>query len=482
GIYVVSGATPAIDASVAANTINGGAPTTAESVGILISGAGSNPVISGNSINGGGGGTASFGINVQSDADPTIQNNTSISGGTGGTTYGIYATGAGTNPTIGGAGNGNTLITGGAATAGSSFAINVLAGASPTITANAEINGGTSSTGNTEAIHIDNSTVSITGNLLNGGATSVAGNDAIGINAVGTSGGSIERNRIFAGTALAGGNSTIAINLPGSGTFSVNNNLVSGGQGTNGSSGLYLAGSATVTVRNNTIHTGTAGTASRGVYLVSNNSVTVQNNLIVCTGAAATNIIGFEEAGGATEPSVFRNNNVSDCSTALYRDNNATNITGTSDALDTGEGAGTFASYGNISIAPSFVDFDGADNTSSTSDDFAGTNWDMAAGGVPTNQAQGGLDLSGSGITTDIAGNARTNLGGGQNDGPTNSGANGFTIGAFEDETPALSAPATMYSRASGNYNDPNTWSGSACGGAQPATFASPVAATNVTI
>lgn len=207
------------------------------------------------------------------------------------------------------------------------------------------------------------------------------------------------------------------------GSTLIANNLIYGGNG-NDAQGVNPASASVVTAKiyNNTIIAGTRTAQTYATAIVASGSSTpdIQNNILyVSTG---TNKYCIGELATTADPSVIKNNNFYGCSTAFLYDEASTNKTD----ITTMEAVDSTNYKGNVNLDPTFVDLDGSDNDISTISD---NNLKLQSG-TGVNVRQGGLDLS-STFTTDFSGTTRTTTTGGS---PTNTGAAGWSMGAYEQD------------------------------------------------
>ena len=164
-------------------------------------------------------------------------------------------------------------------------------------------------------------------------------------------------------------------------------------------------------------------------------------------GSGATTDICINENGSGADPAAIRNNSLANCP-VLY-DDEGTNPRSDVNAgtVSTGEGTQTLATWGNISVVPDFVNLTGGD----TLVNISTNNWSLASA-FPA-LAQGGIDGSagGWGFTGDFASSTRTNA---TTDNPSNSGAAGWSIGAFEFTS---SSNLIAFTHASGTDSNPGS-------------------------
>lgn len=313
-------------------------------------------VIDGFSIQGGGGDHSS-GIFAETGGSPTITNNT-INGGSGTiNSYGINNNSS--SPII----TSNTVS--GGSSADTSYSIWNDNTSSPTISNNT-IDGG-SGVNNSHGIATNNSSPIITSNIIDGGS---GADNSFGI------------SNFFGASP------------------DIQNNTINGGSGATNSYGFKNMG-ATPSITGNTISGGSATTTSYGIHNTFS-SPTIDNN-IVFTGDTATDNYCIYESD-TTDPASVRNNDLYSCATALYYDENTTDITtigGVNALVDT-------TVTDNINEDPQFVDIDGADDDITTMDD---NDWHLTAS-TPTSVTTGGIDGGPGGenwgYTTDLDSVTRT--------------------------------------------------------------------------
>jgi hypothetical protein len=413
GIFNDTAANPTITN----NSINGG-------VGNITQGiynAASAPIINGNTIAAGNGASGSYGI-ATFGSTPTITNNT-INGGTGTNSYGVYNSGVATisNNNIGG-GTGST-------------AYGIYCSGNFAQTINSNTISGSSSVATTTSYGVYSGCIgNLTNNTISGGS---AVSNAYGVYTQSYTGQTIANNTIDGGSAASiygaydmlsstirnntitagtGGTNSSGIVLPSGSNSIVTNNVVHGGFGSSSSYGIAIqwpssSGMSSPTIRNNTINGG-GGTWSISI-LVYTSAPLISNNILFTSGG--TNRICYDEAIGGGYPTAFTNNLLFNCPTALYFDNNTTNITNLTTNV-TNNTTATLAAWGNISVDPLFVN-------------MATKDYHLQASS-PIDVREGGLDLTGA-IPTDKDGVARTAV---LNGSPANIGAAGMSMGAFEKD------------------------------------------------
>lgn len=275
--------------------------------------------------------------------------------------------------------------------------------------------------------------------------------DNIGLNIIDSN--AVIKNNLVnpsTGNNFASSASSKAVNISGSGMVKLINNNLIGGISTY-AYGVYLKGSTKPKIYNNTIIGNPAGGGinARGISLNDSSEPEIKNNIIHCglnddsTGTYSTYCI--RENSTSTAPSVIYNNlflftitlrnkqyiyhdRLSDCNTNNDGDNNAQSCNHEDiNAWSNGSGNIQLTDHDLV-----FVDFDGADNDVIT---HADNDWSLkTADGTICNVIYGGLDLS-TEFTTDFAGTTRSAaLPGGSPCSTSNTGAAGWSMGAYEGE------------------------------------------------
>ena len=328
-------------------------------------------------------------------SSPTVQNNTITGGTTAAKPIGVHL--LGTSATIQ-----NNNISGGTSTLTSSAMVNGILsdGASAEILNNA-IFGGTHApgftpgTGNTViGIYIfnDSTGMLITGNSIDGGVLPVANTDY--------------SHGIFLAGSVVGGPDII-------------NNKIVTATGASETNAIVVGTSGWARkIYNNTIFSGTGNIASIGILLsgpASGPIPSIQNNLITCGGSGT--VVGISEALTNANPNLQNNAIGTSCPT-MYQDA-ALGALANAAALN-GTAAGSTVT-GNVSLNPVFVDAANGDY--------------RLTGTSPAEILRGGLDLSADftalGLTAiDLQGTGRTAVLGTPT--PTNTGAAGWSMGAYE--------------------------------------------------
>jgi len=362
--------------------------------------------VDGFTIDGGNSTTQSFGIDIIAGS-PTIQNNV-IKGGQGSGRTGIRIQGG--SPVI----NNNVI---------QDCALGVfitLGTVSPSITNNKIMADTDTFTAGINATSLTGSTnILIEGNSIYGGDATGINNYAIGIwtSAATTI---IRNNRVDAGSVSNPANGvTNAIRVSG-GTATIINNLIYGGHGGKRSVGVEVY--ATANIFNNTIDGG-SGVTSSAVYNDFSPTTALINNIFMTTGG--TNRYCFYEN---TDPPVeLQNNNFFNCTSAHYYDNDGTCNAGTSCTITEIQNAVPAIAYGNETFNPMFVDIDGVSNTSTN---FADNDWHLTLA-ADAEILEGGQDLSAQ-FDEDFDGIVRTTGFGNISDLPANTGADGWSMGAYE--------------------------------------------------
>ncbi len=220
-------------------------------------------------------------------------------------------------------------------------------------------------------------------------------------------------SRIFNNIINGGsGNSTYGVSNESSST-KIYNNTIHGGDNGNISVGIRNHFSSSSTIINNTIAGGICNDNSLGI--INSSSRPIINNNIIFTYAGASTRYGIyeDEYYNSADASSLQNNNIFNCPTALYYDEDTyTNLT-TISSVNSLTDIDTVG--GNISVDPIFEDQTNKD-------------WHLTASS-PTSVTSGGLDLSSDmtfpedldGNKIDLEGNIRTG-----------DGSTGWSIGAYE--------------------------------------------------
>ncbi len=360
-----------------------------------------------------------YAVYCSQNSSPVIQYNT-ITGGSSDNSYGIRCSGS--SPLI----QYNEIL--GGENSSYSYGIYIASLSSEMIIQYNTITGGRSNTNGGYGIFIYSSPdyLTVSKNTITGGIN--CANGAGGIFEDTASGSRFSSNIICAGYTGNLGNSYGIITGSAS---DIINNVISGGDG-DISYGIRTNSSGYAQIRNNTINGGDATTTAYAVYL---NGYTgyIQNNIIFTLGG--TNRYGIYEVDSTTSsPHGLNNNNIFDCSTALYRDADGSgNLTAIADVNDWNNttGSSSYFSTGNISIDMInnsgnyyFTDWEGADNNADT---LLDNDWTLTSD-APVNIRGGALDLS-SLFTVDYSGTARTTS---IPTGMTNGDASGWSMGAYE--------------------------------------------------
>lgn len=371
------------------------------------------PTIQNNIINGGAGSVIAAGIGISQNASPVIQYNV-INGGNGiGDNRGIsmwsYC-----NPKI----EYNTIT--GATGNGNGTGIRVVTYCIPKIKYNT-IDGGSGD--GSEGVSVrNNSSVTLIGNYIYGGNTASENNTTRAIMVENNSIVKATANKIHAGR----GYDTWGLVSEVQSSLRLKNNIIFGGNATHFSCAIAIDDGGGE-IRNNTIDGGTAP----GIFVIEMSNIArpdIQNNIIFTSGASSwgTLIIEVSDNGGTQGIAVGNNCLWARNGEVLYEDYNGVQYTDITSLNDLGYVSG------NISIDPLFADIDGTDDDITTIED---NDWHLIASS-PVNIRQGGLDGSaeGWGYDTDMEEAPRTNLSQGPNGNPTNTGAAGWSMGAFEKD------------------------------------------------
>lgn len=265
------------------------------------------------------------------NASPTISNNT-----IGGSTYGIMGDG------------GSAVISGNTINAPTGIysnmssdtirnnTINATLEGIRVVTAMCLINGNTINSGNTGincalggacTVQYNIVTASVTGVLSDQGfaiiryntITCTTGNPSCGID------GNLGAPEVYGNHITAGsGTSSFGIRNQG-GDIMIYNNVITGGSGSTISFGIYTTGVCLPEIYNNTINGGVSSNISAGID-IDQSSPRISNNIIYISAGGPTQY-GIWEENVSSDPLEFRNNNIFTCTTALYRDEGAANIT-----------------------------------------------------------------------------------------------------------------------------------------------------------
>jgi hypothetical protein len=106
----------------------------------------------------------------------------------------------------------------------------------------------------------------------------------------------------------------------------ISNNAITGGTG-NGNYGVWNLSSSPPIISNSTINGGSAGVTVVGLFGTGASTPSVRNNIVFTTGGTTRYCI--QEGDTTSDPSVLQNNNLFDCPTAVYRDENTANMQNT---------------------------------------------------------------------------------------------------------------------------------------------------------
>ena len=303
--------------------------------------------------------------------------------------------------------------------------------------------------GNCQGVTVLNGSAGIYNNVIDGGD----GVQTDGVKISGTSVVTVESNTICGGDAsdwargvliysnnvnvrgnlITGGTSTGAItgiSCQDIGWVIIRNNLVFGGEYIGSSTDydadgimLHRAGAM---IYNNTVAGGLSDYNS-AVRIQSESSASIENNILFSL-ASVTGFCVGESASNGDNVTSINNNNLYDYSgnTLLYRTFDTNNY-------DTGVAVNALEyASGNRDEDPAFVDLDGPDDDITTMDD---NDWHLTSA-TPVEVRQGGLDgiVEGWGFNTDLDGISRTDFADGPDDGPSNDGAAGWSMGAYEKD------------------------------------------------
>jgi hypothetical protein len=261
-----------------------------------------------------------------------------------------------------------------------------------------------------DGIHNESSAPMIADNVIGGGT----GDTSSGVYNV-SSHSTIMNNFISGG---GGGGLSYGVYNQFTSNPTIVNNVISGGAGSY-SHGIFNEKSSSPAITNNTINGGTGKWYSIGILISDNCGPSITNNLIfaAATGTGARWCIDEVQAS-ISNPASIRNNALFDCPNALYRDEGSVTITATDQPVSTAEGTQTLAYWGNTN-----------EGSAAMFADYANGNLHLL-GTAPLNIRGGGIVVSG--IIEDKDGNARTTS---APAGMTNTGAAGWSMGAYENDT-----------------------------------------------
>ena len=246
----------------------------------------------------------------------------------------------------------------------------------------------------------------------------------------------ITGNTIVGGIALTTGTAYYSIYNQNGSSPIIRNNVLSAGNATS-STGIYTnhSGSAP-TIENNTIG-GKMNSVNTGVIrMIGGAAPAIRNNIIFAYDATSGCV---EEFDGSSNPTVFQNNNMFGCTSNVYRNGGATNLNSVctdgkpgSGACATGTNVATTTTSGNLSIdnsGPLFTSLNGTDGNIHTMSD---NDWHLTTNAINCNVRGGGLDLSTSfTLDRDLVTRTTGDPSGGCT--ATNTGANGWSLGAYEN-------------------------------------------------
>lgn len=301
-------------------------------------------------------------------------------------------------------------------------------GCSPTISNN-KIYGGSEGNGNTYGILSVSSSPVIKKNDLYGGDGDAASEFSAGVQfAKSTQPSPPVNSPILSYNRIDGGAGFDSYGIFDSETESscIYNNTIFGGTGNRNTYALYIFDSSPK-VYNNTLDGGYPATVTGSVNCIyifgfTSSSPFIDNNIMVVERLTLSIIEnGIFEFNATSTPASLKNNDFYNCRNALYRDHDGTLITNIANV-----NAFAFA-QGNVNLDPVFqlpisvsISWFQADH--------------RLTSGSPVNITQGGIDgnLSGWPFSDDLNEISRTNLTEGPNDNPTNTGAAGWSIGAYE--------------------------------------------------
>jgi hypothetical protein len=346
---------------------------------------------------------------------PCVIANCTIDGGTGGQAGAIACTGPEIEIK-------NNSIYGGKSTQEFSVAIAAFSCSSDTKIENNVIDGGEGPKGASGIGTEDCSSVFIENNTIFGGKDTNGGSgDTWGIHNAGSS-------PVIRGNMITGGTgsyySTGIVNIENS-TPIIRNNIIYGGQAQTDVAGINYIKSGGL-LQNNTISSGSANNAW-GILISANSCPLIHNNIIFTSGGTLSRgcIALLDSSRPYSYPHALLNNNLWGLGGAILLTDNrsSTNYTTVNEI-----NALPYAS-GNVSLDPLLVNANGPDGDIGTMGD---NDWHLTDSS-PSDVRQGGIDCVAAGwtdFTTDKDGNTRTNII--QEPPPSNSGAGGWSMGAYE--------------------------------------------------
>ncbi len=227
----------------------------------------------------------------------------------------------------------------------------------------------------------------------------------------------IQNNKLF---SRHGGNSCVAVQINGTTSAPLIRNNVLTAEASNYTITVYING-ASPFLQNNTIYAENGAIISYGVRIYAGSHPYIDNNIIL-TGGTGPSHMGIAETGTGTstdaDPIELKNNCISSCPQGLYFDQNlsltCTQVNATGNFGNGTTWMSTPTGTGNIVDAPVFTSQSTGDYTLLITS--------------PVNVRGGACNLS-SQYTTDGLGVTRTTT---TPIGMTNSGASGWSVGAFE--------------------------------------------------
>lgn len=304
------------------------------------------------------------------------------------------------------------------------------------------INGGSSAGASNYGIYIINGNPTISNNSVNGSSCTISG-DCYGIYVSGAS-------PVISGNSIRGGSqtsnlfATYGIYNTNTATPVITNNAVNAGtnSGTNAGAsntyGIHSTNASLPTISNNTINGGGASSGiAYGIFHSFTGTSIVTNNIIFTTSGGQR--FGIYESGVSTGALSLQNNLLFDCPTALYYDQttltNHTTEAAINNPANTTQGTAA-SSSGNLGPA-SVANFAAVFFTSASDLRLTSSSpLNVRCGGKDTSQNSCGAAGSAScgSVSKDFDSLLRTTGLSGTCTGASNTGAAGYSIGAYEKD------------------------------------------------
>ena len=343
-------------------------------------------------------GVATAALLLQNSAALTVQYNT-INGSTNTSAGSVAVASNGSEPTMD-----NNVIDAGSS---DGVAMGIYAIASEITFTNNTVTGGTSA-GGTTGLNLENVSGIIANNVISGGSASSDVAQGIRIADGTPSSILIYNNTISSGSSTGAGNN--ALKIDNTSQVTVYSNVIIGeATGPAGTSFTVMLENCSTGLYNNTIIGGTSMVENIAVQMLEGATPTIENNIIY-TATPGTVSKGIYESDAESDPISVRNNNINGFSGKGYYDFDSSSYWSPSGPTWYGSIA-----YGNIAVPPSFVDYGNKDF--------------HLTGASHVNLRGGGKDLTAVIGVLDKDGVTRTT---GTPVGMTNTGASGWSIGAYE--------------------------------------------------